>query len=97
MTKKLSTTFYAVLKPTRRSGLPNEAGVRPVADFGVDRITKNRPTTKSSEVAVRLNLTIDSSLFDKISPVVNIELEEGDLFANVQSQISVDTIPTEGS
>ena len=95
MSKKLSTTVYAVLHPTRRYGPVNEAGIRPVQDFSVDRITKKRPVTKVSELAVRLNLTIDASLFDKISPVIDIELEEGDLFANVNTQVSAEAVPVE--
>lgn len=95
MTKKLSSTVYAILKPTRRNGYTNVAGVKEVLEFTVDRFTKNRPATKVNEIAVQLNLTLDSSLFDKISPVVNIELEEGELFANVDSQITVDPIPAE--
>lgn len=92
---KLTQTSYLVLAPSKRRHYPNEQGVRVVEEFRIDRVTKNRPTTKQSELAVRINLTIDASLFDKISPIVDIELEEGDLFANVATQVAINAEPDE--
>lgn len=91
MTHKVSTTAYAVLKPTKRYGVLNpETGLRPAQNITVTRMTKSRPTTAGDELAVKLNITLDASLFDKISPIVDIELEEGDVFATVNSQVTVE-------
>jgi hypothetical protein len=87
---KIQTTAFLVLTPTERSYKANEHGVRPVVAFKADRLTQNRPATKQGEIATRVNITIDSSLFDKIAPVIDIELSEGDIFANVQTQVAID-------
>lgn len=86
---KLKETVYLVLAPTRRERFPNDRDIRAVTDFTVARTTKNRPTTKQGEIAVKVNIAIDASLFDKIAPVVDVELEEGDVFANVSSQVAL--------
>ena len=95
MANKINQKLYLVLKPTRRVNSPDERGVRRVLEFTIDRTTKNRPTTKSGEIAVQLNLTIDASLFDKISPVIDVELEEGSLFANVAASVTADAVDEE--
>lgn len=86
---KLKTTAFLVLTPTKRLYTTNEHGVRPVTEFKVDRITQNRPATKQGEIATRVNITIDATLFDKIAPVIDIELEEGEVFANVATQVAI--------
>ena len=86
---KLTTTAFLVLTPTKRQYAANAHGVRPVTEFKASRLTQNRPPTKQGEIATRVNITIDASLFDKIAPVIDIELEEGTVFANVASQVSI--------
>lgn len=93
---KLKQDSYLVLTPTAREYRENERGVRPVTKFRIDRMVKNRPTTKQGELAVKVNITIDSSLFDKVAPVVNVEFEEGDVFANVETQVAINAEPDEG-
>lgn len=86
---KLKESIYLVLAPSRREPFPNDRDIRAVREFKVDRHTKNRPTTKQGEIAVKVNITIDASLFDKIAPVVDVELEEGDVFANVLTSVAL--------
>jgi hypothetical protein len=86
---KIHATAYLVLTPTERNYRANERGVRPVTAFKVDRLTQNRPVTKQSQIATKVNITIDSTLFDKIAPVIDIELEEGEIFANVATQVAI--------
>ena len=88
---KIKTTAYLVLSPTSRHYQANEHGVRPVTGFRVEKLTQNRPATRQGEIATKINVTVDSSLFDKIAPVIDIELEEGEVFANVASQVSIDS------
>jgi len=90
---KIQTTAYLVLSPTERSYRENVHGVKPVTAFKVERLTQNRPSTRQGEIATRLNVTIDSSLFDKIAPVINIDLEEGELFANIATQVAINAEP----
>lgn len=94
---KLEQTFHAVIVPVRRNyGPPDrETGKRPVDSFRVDRIVKGRPTTKGNEIAVKLNLSIDSSIFETLVPVVSIELGERDLFVNTKVEINAEAVPEE--
>lgn len=87
---KLVQDFYAIIVPKRRTMGPinPETGQRGWDSFRIDRIVKGRPTTKNSEVAVKLKLTVDSSIFDKLIPSVEIELGERELFVNTQVQIN---------
>lgn len=86
---KITTRAYLVLKPTKRLVQPDANGVRRVTEFRIDRLTQNRPETRQGEIATTVNVSIDASLFDKIAPVIDIELVEGDLFANVQTQVAM--------
>lgn len=92
---KVKTTVYAVLAATRsRYHAPSETtGQRPVESFKIDRFTKNLPTTKANEVAVKLTLALDSSIFDKLIPVVEIELGERDLFVNRAVEVNGEAVP----
>lgn len=95
---KLQESVYLVLTPTKRAYREDSVtGVRAVTEFAVDRKVKNRPITRQGEIAVKVNLTIDASLFDKIAPVVDVELEEGDLFANVATQVSLNAEDDSGN
>lgn len=91
---KLSDEFYAVLIPKRsRYGSPRpETGQMPWESFKVDRIVKGRPTTKTNEVAVRLKLVVDSSIFDKLIPTVEIELGERALFVNTAVEVIAENV-----
>lgn len=92
---KLSDEFYAVLVPKRRQHGPvrSETGQRDWESFRIDRIVKNRPTTKTNEVAVRLKLVVDSSIFDKLIPTVEIELGERALFVNTDVEVLAEDVP----
>lgn len=83
---QLSDEFYAILKPFKRSGIPVN-GQRPVREFKVERIRRDKPYTDADEVAVKLVITLDSTLFDEIIPTVNIELGAKDLFVNTEVQV----------
>lgn len=83
---KLEDDFYLVLKPTKRMGFPVN-GQRPVAEFKVERIRRGKPFTDRDEIAVRLKLVVDSTIFDSIIPNVEIELGAKDMFINTQVEV----------
>lgn len=87
---KMKEEFFAVLAPKRANYGParEETGTRDWESFRVDRITRSRPVTKVNEVAVRLNLIVDSSIFDKLIPKVEIELGERELFVNTKVEVN---------
>ena len=91
---KLKEDFYAVLVPKRSSYGPvrPETGMKDWESFRVDRIVRSRPTTKTNEVAVRLKLVVDSSIFDKLIPTVEIELGERSLFVNTAVEILAEDV-----
>lgn len=94
---KLMQEFYAIIVP-KRSGygpIRPETGTRDWDSFRIDRIVKGRPTTKGTEVAVRLKLTVDSSIFDKLIPSVEIELGERELFVNTHVEINGEAVEEE--
>jgi hypothetical protein len=95
---KLDEEFYAILVPKRANYGPvrSETGTRDWDSFRVDRIVRTRPTTKTNEVAVRLKLSVDSSIFDKLIPVVEIELGERELFVNTAVEINGAAVSDEG-
>lgn len=92
---KVKQTFYAVIVGKRAQHRPvnPDTGQRPVDSINVDRLTKNLPTTKANEVAVKLTLTLDGSIFDKLVPVVEIELGERDLFVNKAVEVNGEAVP----
>lgn len=94
---KLNQEFYAIIVPKRASYGPIDpaTGQKGWDSFRIDRIVKGRPTTKGTEVAVRLKLTVDSSIFDKIIPSVEIELGERELFVNTQVSINGEAVEDE--
>ncbi len=92
---KVKQTIFAILVGQRDQYRPvnPETGQRPVTSFRIDRTTKNLPTTKPNEVAVKLTLTLDNSIFDKLVPVVEIDLGERDLFVNTLVEINGEAVP----
>lgn len=86
---KLTDSFYAILKPTKRYGIPVN-GQRPVQEFAVSKIRRGKPYTNADEVAVKINVTIDSNLFDEVIPVVDIELTANDVFVNAEVSAEVE-------
>lgn len=83
---KISAEAFLVLKPTSRSGLPVN-GQRPVREFKIEKLTQNKPFTNRDEVAVRVTVAVDSTLFDSLIPHVEIELGEKDLFVNTRVEV----------
>ena len=88
---KLDDSCYVVLEPTLSR--PDSEGRRRATSFRATRITRGLPVTRSGETAVRLNLTVDSSVFEALIPIVEIELGERDLFVN--TAVEVTAIPEE--
>ena len=91
---KLDDEFYLVLKPTKRFGVPVN-GQRPVHEFKAERIRRGKPFTDRDEIAVRLKLVVDSSIFDAVIPNVEIELGAKDLFINTEVEIMAQEPPAE--
>lgn len=83
---QLEDDFYVVLTPTAHSGLPIN-GSRPVSEFKAEKITRKKPFTNRNQIAVKLKLRLDSSIFDSIIPNVEIELGAKDLFINTQVEV----------
>ena len=96
---KLTQEIYAIIIPKRGTYGPvrPETGTKDWESFRVDRIVKGRPVTKSNEVAVRLKLSVDSSIFDKLIPFVEIELGERELFVNTRVEINGEAVEQEES
>lgn len=91
---QLTQEVYAIIVPKRATmgAIRPETGTRDWDSFRIDRIVKGRPTTKGTEVAVRLKLSVDSSIFDKLIPYVEIELGERELFVNTQVMVNGEAI-----
>lgn len=83
---KLTDEFYLVLSPTRHTGPPVN-GQRSASEFKVERIRRGKPYTDKNEIAVRLKLVVDSTIFDAVIPNVEIELGEKDMFVNTQVEV----------
>lgn len=83
---QLADTIYLVLTPQRARYGPLNAltGARDVQSFKIAEMRKNKPTTRPGEVAVRVNIAVDHTLFDQYIPVVDVELAEGDVFVNAR-------------
>lgn len=88
MGRKLTDQIYLVLKPTRY-GLPNEDGIRPVTDFKIEKIRRGKPYTDPGEIITRLNLTIDSSVFDAVIPKIEVEVGEHDVTVHARADVSM--------
>ena len=89
---QLSDHAYVVLEPTF-SRYADANGNRKATGFKATRLTRGRPQTRSGETAVRLNLLVDSSVFEALVPIVEIELGERELFVN--SAVEVTPSPDE--
>ena len=85
---KLEDSAYVVLEATY-SRFVDPEGRRAATSFRATRITRGKPITRQNEVAVRLNLVIDSSVFESLVPIVEIELGERDLFVNTAVEVTV--------
>jgi hypothetical protein len=83
---RLTDGVYLILTPTKH-GPRNEHGIPSVRGFRTSSLRRERPLTKNGEVAVRLNLGIDSSVFEAVVPVVEVELGEHDTFVNVAVEV----------
>ncbi len=88
---KLNDGLYLVLTPTKH-GPRNVHGVPSVREFRTSALRRERPNTKPGEVAVRLNLSIDSSVFEAVIPVVEVELGQHDTFVNVAVEVVPDQV-----
>lgn len=63
---KLQTTGYIVIKRKRR-------GMRQMV---LHRLTKTKPGLAADEIAVKISLSMDSKVFEKLVPEVNIDIKE---------------------
>lgn len=86
---KLSDAFFVVLEPTF-SRHADENGFRKATGFKAVRLTRGMPSTRYGETAMRLNVEVDSSLFEALIPIVNVELGERDLFVNTAVEVISD-------
>lgn len=93
---KLDDRFYVVLEPSF-GRIEDEHGNRRATAFKATRLTRGRPSTRSGETAVRINLEVDGSLFESLIPIVNIELGERDLFVNSAVEVTAVPEPEEDS
>lgn len=94
---KLTQEIYAIIVPKRANYGPIDpaTGQKGWDSFRIDRFVKGRPVTKGNEVAVRLKLSVDSSIFDKLIPSVEIELGERELFVNTRVEINGEAVEDE--
>lgn len=76
MSEKISSSVYLVIEPTRRGGFPSR-----VLDFTVREMRKNKPSLLGGQLAVKVKLNIDSSLFDEYIPVLEATIEGHDIIA----------------
>jgi len=84
----LHDSLFLVLKPTK-FGRPDENGIRPVTDFRVEKIRRGKPYTDPGEIITRLNITIDSSVFEAVIPVIDVEIGEHDVTVNARAEVSM--------
>jgi hypothetical protein len=75
---KLQDIIYLTLDPSRfdSSGQPRE--------FRVSGMRKTPPATRSGEVAVKIKLMVDSSLFAEYLPEAVIEIDERAVLPRVE-------------
>lgn len=75
---RIKETIWLVLEESERWGVPVD-GVRPVTKFRVASMRKSKPEGVAGAVVVRLNVSIDPSIFDAVVPVVDLDLQAGDV------------------
>lgn len=76
---KIHETIYLTLEEGTRYGTRRADGTFPVVEFRVSQMRKSKPTGLSGAVVVKLNISIDPSIFDAVVPVVNLDLGAGDV------------------
>ena len=66
MSPKMEATVYLTVRkdPRYRTKL------------AVPKVTKTKPTLEANEIAVKVNLSIDQSVFEKLVPNINIDIKE---------------------
>ena len=67
MPQKVSASAHLVLRKDRRSSFPS---------IVVDRVTKNRPALADDEIAIKVNITVPTTIFEKLVPNVNVDIKE---------------------
>lgn len=79
MSGRITETVYLVLEEAQRWGKRREDGTVPVYKFRVARMLKTKPQGVAGAVVVKLNVAIDPSIFDAVVPVVDLDLQAGDV------------------
>lgn len=71
----LEVTRYAYNPETRKNDMPR--------DFRVASMRKSPPALESSQVAVKLRLNVDSSMFQQYIPIIEATIEEAAIVAPI--------------
>lgn len=85
MPDKISASVYLVIEPTRRYGNPIQ-----VREFAIREMRKNKPNLRGGELAVKVRLNLDPSLFDEYIPVLDAFIEGHDIIVP-----TVEVLPSE--
>lgn len=73
---------YLVLTPTFKRWAPRE-----IDGFRVDRMTQGKPSMTSGEMAVRVNLTLDTALFEEHIPELSLVVGERTVIAPPSAEV----------
>ena len=80
----LTDSIYLILEP-KRTGVTNPlTGRRSASSFRITGTRRERPTTKAGQYFVKIDLNVDSGIFDQIIPVATIDIEEGHVMVNAE-------------
>lgn len=76
MAEKLSDSAYLVLTPELHRYYPTR-----VIGFKITGLRKAKPKLRSGQVAVKINLNMNSSVFEEYIPQVEVEISGTDIIA----------------
>lgn len=77
MADKITSSVYLIIEPGRRRGLPA---------FSIRGMRQSKPRLESGQLAVKVKLNLDPSLFDEYIPTLEATIEGHDL---IQPEIEV--------
>lgn len=59
----------------------------------IEKVTKSKPSLTNRQIAIKVNIKVPNAFFERLTPVVNIELpEEAVVNPNIQSVIQLSAL-----
>lgn len=82
--KSFTITGYIVIEAHKRNNYSSYYTGR------ISKVTKTKPAINNREIAIAVNITVPNAFFERLTPVIDIELpEEAVVNPNIQSVIKL--------